>query len=1805
MIWWATYLQGQSFNQVLFDHYGSENGISQNTIYDIEEDELGFIWLATQYGLNRFNGVESRILTSDHSGFTTSDFRYIEKAGDGRFWIAGRRQIFLFDPCDEEVITFPWHFMVNSVAVYKERLAVGTENGIWWLEKDKNTFKKLPQTDSLNIHSMAIHQGVLWIGTQQGLLSYNGKEVPKHALLGADPKNELYITSLASIQGNLWIGTKDGLLFREKTEHLLTDSADTKPYTSINKLNKDEITAILSVSDSVVWVGHARQGITRYDTSGNTLGDEIRFEYGIPNSLSQNHVLSLFKDSQEGIWVGTYSGGANRYDPQKHRYTQYYIPYEKGDYHDQEPIWAVIPDPTLSDPHTFWLGTDDRGVVSFQTSNRKIKTIFTPKYHAQSRASESISVLCLETGFRGKTWAGTLEDGLHVYRSDSGKFQPSYGPETFANSAIRNLMYLETTEQLLIGTINKGLYVLNEQELVPQKDQKLAKKVGDFLGYILYEDPYHSGTVWIGMAEEGLLYRDFVQDTVYIFPFAYPILSIVASLRDSNLLFLGTEGRGLWVWNRENKKAQPVTLADPDGKLSVIFNLVENKEDSSCWIVGLEGVAIWNMKVEDSTVYFVETGDQFMGQEFMVGGYHHTDGGKLFLTQSANGLLAFEDPSMKELQSPKLLRPPVFSYVAKDASEKGNWNVCKDTLTLDFSLHIVTINGRVPNFQYPESLKYRSKIENFSGEGSLPRLILSLDKNGGSFRFPPLDFWCRTYRIYKFTVEASVYGVPEHKVSNTLFIKIHTPWHLSWWFTVLLILLLTSVAYTTYYLLRRSKEEIDQLGNEVTESQKVLARKNEELQRKNSELTERRQRLKELQDHINAVSRIESLEGVCKKAMEDMIDFFEFDYASLSLFDPISRKITVEYNTARGGSLVDPTTWQGGEIVRVLDEKKYDILPLVLKAKRSILVDGNIVDGQEIPIDENAILDHRLYKEYKHGDLVRGFFPMIRRSEDKEGKLDLNIDQRAAEFLNQSDHETTDTIEGDTPIGIFEVGYHRTTHQHIDKQKKLDLKLYIDNLAQPYFRAYQSHQREEARRDLTELSKEASVEAFLRKSLEVLSERFHADFADAFLVPFDHSKDWKPLQIVGYRVDDKHLVQIYKKRKKSKGLYVKAIQDRRVYISSDVSQEADFVADGLEIKSLLVTPLIYHERAIGGICLYSKNDKAFNVAHENLIKLYQEELVDLLMAKRANEAIQNLTKPFSLFSNQAFYENLGRGLEDYFLEAKVGIWITSGESSEAELKYERCYVSPGLLSIPHSYITSSVALSDRQTFENLSALKAIPQIRNWAGKKNFRSAIYIPIGTEHIVQAHVWIFAQTPAQVKLAEFDELFLNLLHEKAATSLRLLRTIKALSSLGQLPGYQDVELGSYLKNLCELGVDLLEADPVTLFTSRSDKLTDKLRLRDGYYAGGFKDKTITYKYEGKSKDSEKEVTLPNRIMADTQDEFVKDFHSENELIDYLNKTGSNPYLELGAVEPFMTRENIKSVIAVRLQLQDTPLGVMFFNYRHERTVSPEDKRLVQAFAYLASSAIATARSMFHLQEATKEATEQKDRYADAYFVVARGINHDVRNSLNDLAMLEIQLEKKLFPSLTSKQKSHFKEIFQNINSKSENLEKLLDVFNFESRRFETIDIKEIIRSNIQYFSKGLLETPEYEIAMHTADIETLPDIEGDPGMFHMVINNLLSNAVKSIQKKKSDYVEGEIIIKGVDLGDAIQIRIEDNGIGVKSEWDELIYQPYFSEREDGVGFGLFFVKEVTKSYFKGRIFHESKVGKGATFILEIPTF
>ena len=65
MMFASSMLCAQEMNTVRFQRYGVDDGLSQTTIRDLYQDQKGFVWLATQDGLNRFDGYEFRVYRSD------------------------------------------------------------------------------------------------------------------------------------------------------------------------------------------------------------------------------------------------------------------------------------------------------------------------------------------------------------------------------------------------------------------------------------------------------------------------------------------------------------------------------------------------------------------------------------------------------------------------------------------------------------------------------------------------------------------------------------------------------------------------------------------------------------------------------------------------------------------------------------------------------------------------------------------------------------------------------------------------------------------------------------------------------------------------------------------------------------------------------------------------------------------------------------------------------------------------------------------------------------------------------------------------------------------------------------------------------------------------------------------------------------------------------------------------------------------------------------------------------------------------------------------------------------------------------------------------------------------------------------------------------------------------------------------------------------------------------------------------------------------------------------------------------------
>lgn len=117
-------------------------------------------------------------------------------------------------------------------------------------------------------------------------------------------------------------------------------------------------------------------------------------------------------------------------------------------------------------------------------------------------------------------------------------------------------------------------------------------------------------------------------------------------------------------------------------------------------------------------------------------------------------------------------------------------------------------------------------------------------------------------------------------------------------------------------------------------------------------------------------------------------------------------------------------------------------------------------------------------------------------------------------------------------------------------------------------------------------------------------------------------------------------------------------------------------------------------------------------------------------------------------------------------------------------------------------------------------------------------------------------------------------------------------------------------------------------------------------------------------------------------------------------------------------------------------------------------------------------------------------------------------------------------------------------------------------------------------------------------------LPNLIAEEIEIREVFFNLISNAIKAI--RKAGRKQGEMIISTEVVEEShieyVQVTVRDNGIGIRNEDKELIYQKGFTTYEGGVGMGLFITKMVLEKY-GGKIFFQSSVGRGTNFTVRIP--
>lgn len=276
----------------------SEDGLLQDTATALLEARDGFLWIGTEEGLARFDGLRfDHVTRTSAPAFIHHDVRVLAEGADGSLWIA-TSEPGLFRLQDGTITAWGTAQGLPEVplrALHRDRAgilwAAPAEGPLLRLEGDR--FRPLGEADrTLRIRALAEDAvGVLWVGTAgSGLWRVEGSRLVLAALAPGE------ITALATgADGRVWVGTRDqGLLTLE--EGRLTAPAWAKA------LPSRSVTALMVDHPGSLWVGLEQGGLVRQSPDG-------RLEAAPAPAGPRWTVLSLLEDRSGAVWIGSEDRG--------------------------------------------------------------------------------------------------------------------------------------------------------------------------------------------------------------------------------------------------------------------------------------------------------------------------------------------------------------------------------------------------------------------------------------------------------------------------------------------------------------------------------------------------------------------------------------------------------------------------------------------------------------------------------------------------------------------------------------------------------------------------------------------------------------------------------------------------------------------------------------------------------------------------------------------------------------------------------------------------------------------------------------------------------------------------------------------------------------------------------------------------------------------------------------------------------------------------------------------------------------------------------------------------------------------------------------------------------------------------------------------------------------------------------------------------------------------------------------------------------------------------------------------------------
>jgi len=749
----------QVSKQIFFDKLSVEQGLSQNSVVGIAQDSTGYMWFATQDGLNKYDGRNFIYYDKQFEDVTKSDYSRLGKIysdKEGNLWII--RNSGILELFDVKANDFKRREKLKNVSVvYQDNdynLFFGKyKEGLIKVDAvSKDTIQVLKEENrQCTVYDILEHKNNTYVATSGAVFSID-KELKERIF--STKNTEVNYSSLAIREDIIWSGSYGhGLFFLNPKINELSKFKGFKSYHFPNDLNIEDL---LVDNLNRIWVATYGKGLYLIDFNSKTIKNFIANKSN-PYSIHYNDILSLYQDNTGTIWIGTDGAGLSYYDEHLYKFnllTNNQIPDDAS----LDVVRAISVDKTGN----IWIGTSGKGLTFINQEQNRYKT-----YTTKNSSISSNRVLSLLHN-NNTLLIGQQEAGLDVLDS-LGNFKKV---KHLSGYTIWKIIKGNKNDFWLC-TRNRGLLNLDSNlKIIKTYSTENSKLTTNNIRTLILDK---QETIWVGTTDEGLFKLNQKSGKlIKIEQISYGIKSLYLN---NDILWIGTNGQGLISYNTITREmgVYDKTKGLPN---NVIYAILPDAQNN-LWLSSNKGIIkfklINNSKYPEIKTYTNYDGLQSL--EFNTGAYF-IDKGNLYLG-GLNGINWFK-PNQLTLNSIKpktVISNLKISNKNIDIIQNRKYKNNENTVTFTFSgLH----------FSRPEQNQYQYKLENYDKEWNH-----SNNNNIAHYtNLPPNN--------YTFKVKSSNYDGIWNEIPTLYNFTILQPWYATFWAKIIYALLVFTIGFSIF-----------------------------------------------------------------------------------------------------------------------------------------------------------------------------------------------------------------------------------------------------------------------------------------------------------------------------------------------------------------------------------------------------------------------------------------------------------------------------------------------------------------------------------------------------------------------------------------------------------------------------------------------------------------------------------------------------------------------------------------------------------------------------------------------------------------------------------------------------------------------------------------------------------------------------------------------------------------------------------------------------------------------------------------------